>query len=70
MQEKSMENWDEYYKNKHAGKYEVDEKDILDCTDPEGTGGVLIWVLGAACAAALNRTIKATRLRARKLGIE
>ena len=44
---------DEYYKNKHAGKYEVDEKDILDFTDPEGTGSVLIWVLGAACACAL-----------------
>ena len=44
---------DEYYKNKHEGKYEVDEKDILDFTDPGGTGNIFIWVLAAACAGAL-----------------
>ncbi len=43
----------EYYKNKHDGKYELDQKDMIDFNDPEGAGDILTWVLVGACAAAL-----------------
>lgn len=43
----------QYYKNKHDGKYELTESDVLDFSDTGKTGEILMWVLAAACVAAV-----------------
>ena len=43
----------DYYKNKHEGKYELSDKELLDFNDSEGIEGILVWILAAACAVVL-----------------
>lgn len=53
----------EWTPDKSGERWDDDDEAALAMMRGRGVG----W---AACAAALNRTIKATRLRARKLGID
>ncbi len=48
---------DTYYANKHAGKYELSEKDIMDVSDPTNVTAILIWVFGLLSVAALAALI-------------